>query len=88
MTLSSAGGVEAEMGWMDSLPAADAPTLLCCSNFWAMTVCAKTLVAECFEQRQSHQAEEQGRHGLESAIRWAMANLSDAFNFNALDRAR
>ena len=96
MTLASAGrgtgsGMEAEveMGWMDSLPAEDATTLYGCNSLCYMTVCSRSLVAECFEQRQSHQDETQGRrHGLESAMRWARANLSDAFNFNALDRAR
>ena len=95
VTLASAGvgtgskaHIGVEMGWTDSLPAEDATTLFGCNTICYMSVCARTLVAECFEEQRSHTGEEQGRHGLESAIRWARANLSDAFNFNALDRAR
>ena len=77
-----------EMRWMDSLPSEGATTLYGCNTMMSMGAYARSLVAECFEQRKSHQGEEQGRQGLESAIRWARANLADAFNFNALDRAR
>ena len=43
--------VEAEMGWLDALPAEDATTLYGCNALWMMPVCARSLVAECFEQR-------------------------------------
>ena len=56
---------EVEMGWMDSLPEEDATTLYSCNELWAMTVCARSLVAECFEQRQGRQ----GQRAVDAYVR-------------------